>query len=290
MGDTIGGRWAIVSALGLLTGLSGLLGCEPKATGPAIVVAPSISRDEALALVRRHNANAEKIEVVWCRLAIDLAWQEDGRRRRESGDGVLVYRKPGELALTVGKLGQEGLWAGGDGERYWMFDLREDVAWVGRETGLAEGRGGLPLPVQPADVARLLGWAPLDEASVERGSLISLGGRVLVEPRDEAGRATGRYVFEPDAVPPTRVDVLDKGGASIVTSRLSDPRRVAVSAGEAATFMTGVEIAVSDGSATMSMRVRGIETDGRRVRDAAFDLDRLMRAHRPERVIDVDEP
>ncbi|MEO0964675.1 MAG: hypothetical protein AAFY08_06100 [Planctomycetota bacterium] len=247
---------------------------------------PTITRAEAIELVRRHNANAAKIEVVWCRLGIKLRWREEGKDRQESGDGVLVFRKPGELALTVGKLGQEGLWAGGDGERYWMFDLREDVAWVGGESA----GGGLPLPVQPADVARLLGWAAIDEAAVERGSVIPLGGRVLIEPRDEAGRATGRYVFEPGTVPPTRVDVLDAVGASLVTSRLSDPRAVSVSAAESAEFMTGVEIAVSDGSATMSMRVRGIETDGGRVRDAAFDLDRLMRAHRPERVIDLDRP
>ncbi|MEM9252789.1 MAG: hypothetical protein AAGB29_10610 [Planctomycetota bacterium] len=268
-----------------------MTGCKSTQQPPIAPVEaePAMSRTEALELVRRQNANAEAIDVVWCRLGINLEWIEDGKRRKESGDGVLVFRKPGELALTVGKLGQEGLWAGGDGERYWMFDLREDVAWVGSEAGLAAGGSGLPLPVQPRDVARLLGWDAIDAAAVERGAVMPLGGRVLIEPIDAAGWSTARYVFDPASTPPTRVDLLGRDGASVVTSRLSRPQTVAVSAGRAATFMTAVEIAMSDGSATMTLKLRGIETDGRRVRSGAFDLDRLMRTHRPDRVIDLDE-
>jgi hypothetical protein len=266
-----------------------MTGCPPKPTGPVVVDEPAVSMAEAMAIVRRHNANAAKIEVVWCRLGMRLAWQEEGQTRRESGDGVLVFRKPGELALTVGKLGQEGLWAGGDGRRYWLFDLREDVAWIGSESGGVRQRGGgVPLAVQPGEVARLMGWSPIDEASVARGRVVSLGGRVMVEPVDTAGRPTGRWVFDPEVVGPVRVDVLAWDGSTAVSSRLADPVRVRVSTAASAVIMTDVEVRVSDGSASMDLNVRNIETDGARVRDAAFDLDRLMAAHKPDEVIDLD--
>jgi len=239
-----------------------------------------------MGLVRRHNENAEKIEVVWCRLGIRLAWEEEGKARRETGDGVLAFRKPGELALTVGKLGQEGLWAGGDGERYWLFDLRAGGAGGGDEAAL--GGGGVPLPVQPGEVARLMGWSAIDEAAVARGRVMRLGGRVLVEPVDEAGRVTGRWVFDPEVVGPVRVDVVGADGSTVVSSRLGEPEWVAIGRTTTAAFMTDVVVRVSDGSAAMMMNVRDIETDGARVRDVAFDLDVLMDEHEPARVIDVD--
>ncbi|MEM6334460.1 MAG: hypothetical protein AAF823_14080 [Planctomycetota bacterium] len=243
---------------------------------------------EAVARVERHNANVAVIDRMWCRMGVRVMWVEGDKQRRESGEGVLMVRRPGEVALSVGKLGQDGLWAGGDGERVWLFDLREGVAWVGAADPVSGVGTGLPLGIEPGEVPRLLGWSAIDVADVRRGRVTAIGDRLWIEPRDAQGRATARYVFDPAVEHPVRIDLLEPDGGSAVTSRLSDAERVTYVGRGVAEIGADVAIALSDGSSELILRLRDYEPAGERIRDAAFDFERLVRAHRPEEIVEID--
>ncbi|MEO0587227.1 MAG: hypothetical protein AAF078_06255, partial [Planctomycetota bacterium] len=142
--------------------------------------------------------------------------------------------------------------------------------------------------VEPGEVTRLLGWEPIALADVRRGRVTSIADRLWIEPRDAQGRATVRYVFDPAVEHPIRIDLLEPDGGSAVTSRLSDAERVAYVGRGAAEIGSDVSIALSDGSSELVLRLRDYEPAGERIRDAAFDFERLVRAHRPDEIIDID--
>jgi hypothetical protein len=127
----------------------------------------------------------------------------------------------------VGKVGQTGLWAGADEQRYWLFDAQADppCAWFGRHDRLgARPPDDFPLAVAPHDLPRLLGVTPLptEPASVptivqERGTYTLL----LAEQRT-------RLTLDAVTLMPLRVALLDADGRVLIESHLGSPQPVRI--------------------------------------------------------------
>ena len=101
-----------------------LTGCTPERVK---VRTRDIDPSDVRGLLLKHNANLAGLDRLWARSVVEIQWRTaDKKERFEQGDGNVVIVLPSKLALSVGKLGNTLLWAGGDAERYWLFDLKGD--------------------------------------------------------------------------------------------------------------------------------------------------------------------
>ncbi len=276
-----------------------MLGCQPEpivpddlmpAARPTPTDAPTYAE-----LVTKYNRNLEHLDRLWARTDVTVRWeQEDGKIRREDGEGNLLYVAPSRVALTVGKLGHTLLWAGGDDRRFWLFDLQDEgVAYVGSHRWVgAPGSTPLPLPIHPRDVPGLMGWLPLPAPRPgDPGVVEPLRGYWLVDP---PGRRV-RLLLDPQTARPVRIDLTDAAGHSLVVCRLDEHRLVdlaGIDPGQRPIIATSADLYVIGREArlTLSLRQMSDGDGGRRIKDRAFDFEALRRAHKPGQVVDLDPP
>ncbi|MFN3167594.1 MAG: hypothetical protein ACE37H_11070 [Phycisphaeraceae bacterium] len=277
----------------------GLIGChkpdlDPNANGYTSPIKPAdISYAEVAA---RYNQTVEPFESLWSRTEVDIEWYEledDGDRayRRETGDGKFMYRRPGDTALLVEKLGKTYLWAGSNGERYWLFDMVDGdnkTAYVGEFAKLGQpGRRAFPMPVRPDMVPVLLGLLPLPPVSVlgEAPPVDLYEGRYLVE-------VDGlRMLIDPQTFRPARVDLTDTAGFSVLTSKLEGRFPVEVEGvpdHRLPTIARKAEVYVSGYDSRLTVSMVFATTEPRRVRDPMFDFDLLNQAMKIDRVEPLD--
>lgn len=283
-------------ALLLLPACSGRTSFTPDPTPNAgrLVEADITYREVA----EGYNATVAQFDKLFLRTYVRLAWQEtDGEGntsyRSEAGDGKIMYAAPGNTVLTVEKLSRVYLWAGSNHEQYWLFDQVDEsnkVAYVGRY-GAAAGGGGdtrmLPIPFRPDAVPYLLGLTALDPGLDSPVYLYD--GQYLIEP---AGSRL-RMLIDPASFRPTRVDLLDSRGWSMVTCKLTGRFGVEVDGVPSQRWPVvcdDAELFVSGQASNMSIELIHATTNPRRVRDQLFDLDVLMEALKPDRVVDLDAP
>src|SRR5262249_54442096 len=148
----------------LVASLTCLTGCPTPPTREPKSVAPPGPAPAYADLAARYNANIAGLDRLWSRAVVELNWRDDrGKKRFEQGDGNLITGLPDRVALSIGKLGNTLFWAGGDAQRYWLFDLQGDkVAYVGRHAYIGSPCTlESPLAVQPRDLVRLLGIWPV---------------------------------------------------------------------------------------------------------------------------------
>lgn len=243
-----------------------------------------------------YNRTVEHFDKLFLRTYIRLAWQETGedgqvRYRSEAGDGKFIFDAPRSTVLTVEKLSRIYLWAGSNDEHYWLFDQIDEgykVAYLGRHDAASTPDARyLPLPFRPDDVPYLLGLLPLDPGLASKVYLYD--GQYLIEP--EGMRL--RMLVDPTSFRPTRVDLLDEAGWSIVTCRLTGRFGVeveGVNENALPVVCDDADVFVSGQASRMSIELVHATTNPRRVQDRMFDLDVLMEALKPDAVIDLDAP
>ncbi|MFA9477178.1 hypothetical protein ACERK3_02605 [Phycisphaerales bacterium AB-hyl4] len=284
----LGGMVALLVVAALLGG------CQREYVAPDDILEPGARRPATVPsyneLVDRYNAHVIHLDQFWSATTVSMRWvDEDGRLQFEQGDGQLIYRRPSDVVMTVGQLGQTILWVGSDDERYWLFDLQgERTAMVGRHANVGRPCARqLAYPVSPRAMPYLMGLLPLqpsDEAEVA----IDLNYYRIDPP------GTGvRIWVDPATYHPLRVDLLDSQGESVVAARLHryEPVRMeTVERGQWPRIATAANIYVLEEEGYLSLSL-GSLSDGRRrdqVRDAAFDFETLQRMHRPREVIELD--
>ena len=284
--------------VGLVLCLSAI-GCKPIEIVPSggKLLPPSIALTDNWPdygqLVDRYNSNIEAVDQLWARSKVSVVWRDaKGKKRHEQGDGNVIVVRPRRVVLTVGKLGNIGLWAGCNESEYWLFDLQEKVAYVGRHknVGMA-GSKPFPLPIRPEQVPYILGMMPLDRNLVPAAPAVEqLKGYALIQP---PGLGL-RMLINPQTGRVVRIDLLDKQGNSTIVSKLSDYQTVQVvdpPLGQIPQMPSKAEIYVIDGQARMTLKLSHL-SDGRgknSIQDRAFMFGRLIKAHKPEHVILLDE-
>ncbi|MHC4946868.1 MAG: hypothetical protein ACYTG1_01205 [Planctomycetota bacterium] len=269
-------------------------GCASDAVGPT-VDAPAPVAPSRADLAAAHNGRITRLRRFESRGTVQLDWTDrDGDRHEDQGDLDLWVRLPFHVSMRVSKLGEEILWLGSDTHRYWLFDLGGDerTLTVGRHAE-ADAATDLPVPIAPLALVDLIGLTPIAEQGasdvewddardawvvaspglggpmrlyLDRGTLLpvrveSLGpdGRVCLAAEHYARRyrpveVEGMSVLDWPQLP-TLVDLTEPGGTDTIKLALQDP----------------------------TTRVN--DERMRRV----FDLARLRRALRPDRVDGVTE-
>jgi len=276
-----------------------LVGCkrpdrlDPNANG---YQSPITSADITYAeLVQRYNQTVESFGTLWTRTDVDIEWvdiDEDGDRkyRSESGDGKFIMRGPQETALTVEKLGKIYLWAGSNAEHYWLFDRVDGdnkTAYIGAFEKIAQpGRRPYPLPVRPEMVPYLIGVVPLPEAEAlgdDPPPVDLYEGKFLVDLRSLGMR----MLIDPETFRPHRVDLTNRAGFSMLTSKLSGSFPVEVDSvpkAQRPTICKKAEVYVSGYESRLTVSMDYATTSSRKVRDPMFDFEMLKKALKPDRV------
>ncbi|MBI1367452.1 MAG: hypothetical protein GC162_02235 [Planctomycetes bacterium] len=257
--------------------------CEPKKKPDDL---PPISPQSLPALRQKFNARAAMIDQVWSRAIVELRWVDDKNKSHfEQGDGPLIIRKPDDLALAVGKLGNTLFWIGSNREQFWMFDLtggndQPHVAYVGKHADVGKpGMKAMPLPIHPRQLIELLGVTPIGDG--DRMSVVD--HRVVVE------RAGSRMILDAPSALPSHIELLDPAGEPIVSAELSafaPLQKANIGPGGWPSIATRLLITLADRDASMSINLDS-PTNGRardQVHDAQFDFDQLVNALKPDRV------
>lgn len=273
-----------------------LTGCKPaQPIVPDSLLPEPIANEAPLPdygeLIERYNATTFPLSRIWAEARVDLEWiDEKGGRKSEHGDGRFMYVSPDKVALEVQEFGK-GFWAGGDGVRYWLFELRDKrTAYVGRFDHLDQlGDDAFPLPVKPSDLLYVLGLIPIDTGNQPAPPAVErVAGHYLIEP---PGLGI-RLLLHPETARPVRVDILNKAGESAVKCLLSEPALVKTKTAGAGpsepVLPTRVDVYVLGEEARMTLRLRSTTTEGTRIRDAHFDFDTLMKVYQPDEVVDLD--
>lgn len=295
-------------ASGLISGA--LFGCATDGPPPK-PDAPTIERPapDYADLAARYNANASALDRVWSRVTVVLdATDAEGSTRRDQGEGHLQWIRPDRLALSIGKVGQEGFYLGSGADRYFWLDLVSDppTAVVGAHaTATQRSAEAFGLPVHPLDLAELLGLTTLPERALEEGAFGPMtpvswsqdGSLAAIRKPVRAGSA--RLLLEPETARLRRVELYDTAGRLIATSVLSRDGQVETieGGGDWPWLPTRIEITLG-GAASESepgpraeavVSLYAMENRGSRQREVAFDFDRLLRAYKVSEVVDLDE-
>ncbi len=278
----------------LIAGVLWAEGCESAKPAATVtqreVIPPTPGYAE---LVEKHNRNLEGLERLWARVELSMRWvEDDGDRRTEDAEGHLMTVPPDRVALSLGKLGSTLFWAGCDPKKYWLFDLSQSehkVAFVGTHERSSVSSEILPgVAVRPLDLPRVLGLVRLDPTLTPAAPAVEWwrGGWVIEPPGTNA-----RLLLEPQTARVRRVDLIDSLGRSVVSCELSEPTTV-LTESESATLLVVASravIRVVGRQGQVSLRLRDMTTRQAKIKPRAFEFETLVKAHKPDEVVDLDE-
>ena len=276
------------------------IGCQAKLQGPVLprdLLTQQVRTESAVPtyreLVERYNRNIAMLDRIWARTTVQVRWlDEQGKQLLEEGEGLLLFVRPFQVALTVGKLGRTGVWAGSNQKQYWLFDRQDDVVYIGtRNRATTWQDWGLPLPITPSVVPYLLGLIELDPDPTLLPPVVErLDGYYLIEPPDLGVR----LLLDPQSARPVRIDLTDQEGYSVVVCRLSDLEPVKIEKLERVQWplmASHVELFVPGRAVGMTIDLRSLCDGGRnrrKIKDKAFDFDALVKAHKPCEVVELN--
>lgn len=258
-------------------------------------------------LAKEYNAAIEPLTQVWSRADIEMEWIEvdegGGRKfRSESGNGKFIMRRGiglNDTAMTVEKLGKIYLWAGSNQTSYYLFDRvdgDDKKLYVGTHPPLRAFDSQpetepkpFPLPIHPRSVPQLLGLVPLPEVmSPESGTTIDLyrDQYLLNDPAQGV-----RMLIDPQTFRPTRIDLIDDRGYSVLTAKLTGQLEVEADRAlpSPPLICDKAEVYVAGYESRFTLDFQSATTSSRKIRDQMFDLEALKKALKPDRVIDLDE-
>ena len=257
---------------------------------------------DAADLLREYNKRAEGIRRIWARVEVEAHWvDEDGSSQSERGDGQLFVRKPRELALTIGKLGDIYFWLGCNERAFWWFDENPhdklpNTAYIGLNENIGKpGMPRLPTPVPPDQLIELLGITELPPESIEAAKVTMPkgGGAAIwfdipnrlsnntVKQRVLVGAITGR---------PLAIQFADQQGRIIAEARLSEYQLMKVPDAPYGAWpyvATRIDINIPEPKSSLTLHMEGLRSDKSKFKDALFDFAALQAARKPEQIRDL---
>jgi hypothetical protein len=215
---------------------------------------------------------------------------ENGDRQVDQAEGTIQVVLPDHLAMSLGKAGHRVFWFGGDGERYWWFDLREErTAYIGRFDNFDNARRRVGITIHPLDLIRVLGIVPLPEPPAVGATQWSSDGTLLgvtTRIRDEGYQ---RLWLDPQSYEPRKIELFDSGRRLTLVADLDEYDHA-----EVANLAVGPRIAtrinVLEPESGIEVRLTmDAPSDGaRRISTDAFEFDTLRRVMGVERTVDLD--
>jgi hypothetical protein len=286
----------------MMMALLACVGCEPKTKSALLNPDTPVQPPAYAQIAARYNARLEHLDTLWARANIKAFFRdEDGKFHTETGeDSILMFDRPDQVALCVGKLGKIGLWAGCNESTYWLFEVQEDKrVWYGSHANLGKPTTQpLPLPIHPLRLLTLLGVQPLppevsgDEA---KASLVILdNGNIKIEPPS----GDVRMWLDPATAAPKTIELLDANGQVVLTAHLSGVmpvRTMGLPEAQWPMLADRIEIYVAgkDGELTIKLNDATSGAGHEKAEKAlknAFNFALLVNALRPQSAVNLDQP
>ncbi len=283
--------------------LAGCCTCPPPAQ-PHAYAGPTDSVD---VVVERVNRNAARVPSLWSQLDYRAHLIDPQKRTANdvSGDGLLVYRRPGSMVLTGDKdIAGHVFQLGCDGDQFWVY-VRTAVDAGDYYWGHLANVGQpccRPVPVRPDLVAQVLGVGLLQTNLLEQPTPVMRfdndgdGSYVF----DFNVRRPDRWVTQKEVwydratALPKRVILYDDAGRAVLRAELSNQQPVEASDGVPAAQQPRVarhcDLRFPDTGSTMSLDLNNPALS-HRVRRLSFPNDAAFRRTPPDgndHVIQVD--
>ncbi len=238
-----------------------------------------------------YNERVAPIDSLWARASVRVEGRDAaGGRLREQAEGHLQIEPPGNLALSLGKLGETHLYLGSNDELYWWMELIEDddrPLTFGRHDRATPAKvAALGVPVHPLDLIEATAITPMPD----EGGDAEWGDDGLLVVRTPARWGERTLWIDPDTYEPARVQITDAGGGVALTAELSR-YSTAIKQGDASVSVrvaTRYEIRVPDMDALV--RIELFEPRIRPIRAVAFKMETLSKAYGVTRREDLDAP
>jgi hypothetical protein len=280
---------AAAAALAMLVVVAG---CTPRSSTPLDEpVEPAVELPSYETIYAGAERRVGTLERLWAASVTSIRYVDaDGERRRDQGEGHFQMRRPGSLAVFIGKLGETYLILGSDASRYWWIELLDErMAFVG-DTDLARVSAveSIGVPVLPGDLLlaldldrwpapgspRVLGVAWSDHPDLDRS-------RTVAVTFDESGR-TRRVHLDAVSLDPFAVELIDEAGEVFASSRLSRHGRVLnrIGAPVEPRIPMRAEIELPAAEARLEISLSRAAMDERRPRPVVFDFEELLNRFR----------
>ncbi len=245
-------------------------------------------------LIELQNANAEPIDQLYTRAVVKITWHDEKDKKRfEEADGPLIYRRPTDLALALGKLGETWYWLGSDDERFWILDLHSDprVAHVGSHAVAQANPQASPLPIRPDDLVVLMGVGKLPRVE---GLTVELTdkGYLLRYPPDPARNGVRREVTMDGLARIVRVVLYDRRGEVLADAKRINPFRMEIRElpfEQQPWLARNTIIEIPTRRSTVEIFMPRTTRGKDKVRDVQFDFDKLVKVQRIEQIENLDE-
>ncbi len=268
--------------------LCGLLlhACAPKAltsgSGPPLPTdapppAQPPSNETLMGWINARNAELARLQVLESRGVLEFRWRDDQGEHFEQVDADLYLAFPDRAALRLSKLGEKYFWAGGDGARWWVFDLHAKPSRVEvfrDEDGPHRGGFGL---LEPGCIRALAGIERIPESAecTAEGCVRWIRNGVTRTMRFDASGL------------PASVTLADAEGKLVASSTLRDFVSVPVdniAMGAWPRIALRTEAKAPEGG---EVKLALDAPSGRavRIKPSLFDLESLLKALHPDEVI-----
>ncbi len=226
---------------------------------------------------KARNVELERLRVLESRGVLEFRWHDDAGDHFEQVDADLYLAFPDRAAMRLSKLGEKYFWAGGDGTKWWVFDLHAKPSRVEvfrDEDGAHRGGFGLLEPALIRALAGLEVIPPEAECTAEGCVRWARNGVVRSVRFDASGL-------------PASVTLTDADGNLVAQSQLRDFVAVPV---DNIAMGAWPRVALRTSAATPEGSEVKLALDapsGRavRIKPALFDLDSLLKALHPDEVI-----
>lgn len=262
----------------------------PSSTRPTVspTTAPPAFKDVAA----RYNARVSKLDRIAASADLSVTRPgDDGQMQTDRIEGYMQFRRPRMMNLRIDKVGNTLFVMGSNQEQFWWFDLGDDHrGWYGTHAKAPrEAVDRFGVPVQPADLAELLGILPLDTNVPGRMSWSPDGKRVrVVMP---SSRGPRRIEVDPVTFEPARIELLDEYGDVAVTADLAKYEVVPVRGDTQARpkLATVFDVRIPRQRTQMSIKLTGVENPAEKQKDVNFDFETLTERYGVERLDNLDE-
>ena len=272
--------------------MAALIGCDgSKVILPDLDLPPA---PPAAKLIEQQNRNVAPLDQLYTRAVVKITWYDrDGKRRFEEADGPLIYRRPGDLALALGKLGETWYWLGCDEERYWILDLNSDPrqAHVGTHAAAGNDAQASPLPIRADELVEVMGFGKLSNPPGLRVET-TRKGYVLSYPAD-ARSGVRREVTLDGQSRIVRVRLLDRRGEVIADAQKVTPFRMEIREipfDDQPWLMRTTKIEIPAQRTTVEVFMPRTTRGEGKVRDVQFDFDKLIKIQKisPNHIENLD--
>ena len=135
-------------------------GCGGRGPAPTIYIGPT---DPMSKVVQDINANNAKVNALRASHNFEATLVDDkGKSRTFTGDGYLLFMKPGNLLLTAGGI-IKYFEVGANDEQYWFTAFPDEVStqWHGRKAELTDA-AARQIPIRPDLILEVLGVSTID--------------------------------------------------------------------------------------------------------------------------------